>query len=39
MTGGEMGQRVLWWMAFMQVMCGVKREAAPHQEHAAVQGS
>ena len=38
-TRGEMGQRALWWMAFMQVMCGVKRETAPHQENAAVQGS
>lgn len=38
-TGGEMGQRVLWWMAFMQVICSVKREAAPHQERAAVPSS
>lgn len=37
--GGGLGQqRRLWWMASVQVMCGVKREAAPRQEHAAARG-
>lgn len=31
-TGGEMGQCALWWMAFMQVMCSVQRDAEPHQK-------
>lgn len=38
-TGGEMGQCVLWWMAFMQVMCSVQRDAEPHQKYATVQSS
>lgn len=36
-TGGEMGQCALWWMAFMQVMCSVQRDAEAHQKHATLQ--
>lgn len=39
MTGGEMGQCALWWMAFTQVMCSVQRDTEPHQKYATVPSS
>lgn len=38
-TGGEMGQCALWWMAFTQVMCSVQRDTEPHQKYATVPSS